>query len=319
MSSVELSLELPKFIDRRVGFVGKLAGMNRKELKTLVREHGGIYCELADPTLEVIVLGEDHMSREQFHQQHPGLAEKNSGGDIELLTETEFWQALGLVDQDHGARRLYTPAMLADLLSVPIKTVRRWHRRGLIKPTRQVHKLPYFDFQEVASARKIAELVSRGDSQSVVEAKLKQLIEQFPDAQRPLSQLSIIVEGRNILLKEGDGLIEPGGQQRFNFESETQAENPSESDSVFAFEAAMVDRDIERLQTPEDFIELATELEDQDAIESACDVYRSMMLAFGATTDACFRLAENLFQLGDLAAARERYYSAIELLSLIHI
>ena len=119
-------------------------------------------------------------------------------GTVDVLTETEFWQALGLVDQDHGARRLYTPAMLAELLRVPIKTIRRWHRRGLIKPTRRVHKLPYFDFQEVASARKIAELVSSGASQTVIEAKLKQLIDQFPDSQRPLSQLTIIAEGRDI-------------------------------------------------------------------------------------------------------------------------
>jgi tetratricopeptide (TPR) repeat protein len=36
-------------------------------------------------------------------------------------------------------------------------------------------------------------------------------------------------------------------------------------------------------------------------------------LAFGPSPDVCFRLAENLFHIGDLTAARERYYSAIEL------
>ena len=236
-----------------------------------------------------------------------------ANGAVDILTETEFWQALGLVDQDHGARRLYTPAMLARLLRVPIKTIRRWHRRGLIKPTRRVHKLPYFDFQEVASARKIAELISSGASQTVVEAKLKQLIDQFPDSQRPLSQLSIIAEGRDILLREGDGLIEPGGQQRFNFDPGSGEDSDPSSESVIAIESARVDRDIEKLNSPEDFMRLATDLEDLDEIESACEVYRSMMLAFGATADACFRLAENLFQIGDLTAARERYYSAIEL------
>ena len=313
MPSVDQRQELPGFLDRRIAFSGKLEGMNRKELRALIRERGGNYCELADPNVEVVILGEDGIGRELFHHQHPDLSAKHADGTLEILTETEFWQALGLVDQEHGTRRLYTPAMLAELLGVQIKTIRRWHRRGLIKPTRQVHKLPYFDFQEVASARKIAELVSSGDSQPVIEAKLKQLIDQFPDSQRPLSQFSIIAEGRSILLKEGDGLIEPGGQQRFNFESANKVDPTESSDAVFAIESARVDRDIENFKSPDDFLLLATDLEDLDEIESACEVYRSMMLAFGATAEVCFRLAENLFQLGELRAARERYYSAIEL------
>ena len=38
-----------------------------------------------------------------------------------------------------------------------------------------------------------------------------------------------------------------------------------------------------------------------------------MLLAFGPSADGCFRLAETLFQLGDLGAARERYYMAVEM------
>lgn len=313
MSSVENSIDLPGIVDRKIGFAGKLAGMNRKELKQLIRERGGAFCDIADPAIELVVLGEDGLSRDEFYSQHHEVAAKVADGSIQLLTETEFWQLLGLVDQEHGTRRLYTPAMLAELLKVPIKTIRRWHRRGLIKPTRRVHNLPYFDFEEVASARKIAGLISSGASQAAIEAKLKLLIDQFPDSQRPLSQLSIIAEGRNILLREGDGLIEPGGQQRFNFDTKAEQDADETNQSVITIESARVDRDIDKLSEPEDFIALATELEDLDEIESACEVYRSMMLAFGATAEICFRLAENLFQLGELNAARERYYSVIEL------
>ena len=123
------------------------------------------------------------------------------------MSETQFWQMLGLVDEDQDACRLYTPAMLAELLKVSIATIRRWHRRGLISPSRQVHKLAYFDFQEVASARKIAELISSGASAAAIESKLTKLSRLFPNLQRPLSQLSVIVEGRDILLREGDGLV----------------------------------------------------------------------------------------------------------------
>ena len=313
MNPSENHFDLPAIKNRKIGFAGKLSGMNRKDLKSLIRDRGGIYCDLTDPTVQLVVLGEESIDKESFREPYQELVEKADAGTIELINETEFWQLLGLVDQENGTRRLYTPAMLAELLNVPIKTIRRWHRRGLIRPTRKVHKLPYFDFQEVASARKIAELVSSGASQPAIEAKLKLLLDQFPDSQRPLSQLSIIAEGRDILLREGDGLVEPGGQQWFDFDSDSEHQQEIEGESVIAFESAQVDRDIDKLKSPEDFIDLAADLEDMDEIESACEVYRSMMLAFGSTAESNFRLAENLFQLGELTAARERYYSAIEL------
>ena len=54
--------------------------------------------------------------------------------------------------------------MLADLLHVPVVVVRRWHRHGLIVPTREVRRLAYFDFQEVATARRLADLLATGMS-----------------------------------------------------------------------------------------------------------------------------------------------------------
>ena len=298
--------------NRRIGFIGKLGGMNRKELKKLVREHGGTVADVLDATVDLVVLGEEILATDELQIEDEVLKEAISIGQIDVLTETQFWQALGLVDEDQDACRLYTPAMLAELLEVPIATIRRWHRRGLISPSRQVHKLAYFDFQEVASARKIAELISSGASAAAIESKLTKLSRLFPNLQRPLTQLSVIVEGRDILLREGDGLIEPGGQKRFDF-SDIETDREGDDPDLITFEPAMIDRDINSLNSRSDFLELAIQYEDEDKIESACEVYRSLLLAFGPSPDICFRLAENLFHIGDLPAARERYYATIEL------
>ena len=67
---------------------------------------------------------------------------------------------------------LYTPAMLAELLRVPVATVRRWHRRGLIMPAKEIHRLPYFDFQEVVNARKLDNMLAAGISPAAIEKKL---------------------------------------------------------------------------------------------------------------------------------------------------
>lgn len=309
-----MTVQLSPIANARIGFVGKLGGMNRKELRRLVREYGGVMVDPINDSVNLIVIGESGLPIDDFDfLVDPNLTESAEDGRTRIVTETQFWQELGLVEDENGACRLYTPGMLAQLLDVPVATIRRWHRRGLIAPSRQVHRLAYFDFQEVASARRIAELMSAGASPDAIESKLSRLAELYPELQRPLSQLNVIVEGRNVLLRDGAGLIEPGGQKRFDF---TPDEPPAEDEDlqVLSIESAAVPQwDLENLSRPEQFLKLASELEDDELLDSAAEVYRAMLLAFGPTADGCFRLAETLFQLGDLGAARERYYMAVEI------
>ena len=304
--------------DRRIAFLGKLGSMNRKEARELVRKHGGTVVEKIDESVSVIVIGADQFSVDQHDELlDEKVLEAASSEQIEILSETQLWQRLGMVEPDLEVGRLYTPAMLAQLLELPISTIRRWHRRGLISPTRQVHKLPYFDFQEVASARRLAKLIASGAAPQQIESRLSKLAGLYPDLQRPLSQLSVIVEGRHVLLRQGQGLLEPGGQMRIDFDSltETASDLTDASPDVLSIESNATEepKSLDQLATPNEFIELAIEHEDAGETELAIETYRSQALAFGSTPDVCFRIAELLYQNGDLAGARERYFVAIEL------
>ena len=294
--------------------MGKLGGVNRKEARRLVRDHGGVMVDPIDATVDLIVLGADELPIGDFENQiDPKILQAVSDGRMTVISETELWQQLGLVDEELDAKRLYTPAMLAHLLDVSIVTIRRWHRRGLITPSRQVHKLPYFDFQEVSSARRIAKLVSAGASPDTIESKLMSLANLYPNIDRPLSQLSVIVEGKNLLLQHGEGLVEPSGQKLLDFDPQTTAVT-SETAELLSFESFETERrSIDLLSTPDEFLELAVQCEDDDDLESAAEVYRAMGLAFGPNPDTCFRLAELLYQQDDLAGARERYFVAVEM------
>ncbi len=206
--------------DRRVTLVGKLAGMSRRDAQQLIRAQGAIVAETLDATVDLVVVGENELLSADgiidglFDDVQRRRAES---GQLEIITETELWQRLGLVDQEQSVQRLYTPAMLADLLGVPVAVIRRWHRRGLIVPAREVRRLAYFDFQEVATARRLAELLSTGISPAALERKLADLARLVPGVQRPLAQLSVIVEGKQFLLRQGDGLVDSKGQLRFDF------------------------------------------------------------------------------------------------------
>jgi tetratricopeptide (TPR) repeat protein len=167
-----------------------------------------------------------------------------------------------------------------------------------------VRRLPYFAFEEVATARRLAEMLAAGMTPSAIEKKLAALARFFPGRERPLAQLSVIVQGKEILLRQGDGLIEPGGQLRFDFEAvdsaaETLDEAPPAHDLPPAGAAEMG--------------RMAAELEEAGQLEPAVEMYRAAMAAGGPTPEFCFQTAELLYRLGDLGAARERYYMTIEL------
>ncbi|MFT7631302.1 MAG: tetratricopeptide (TPR) repeat protein [Mariniblastus sp.] len=314
--------------NRRIAFVGKLGGMNRREARELVRRHGATMVDRVDLTVELIVIGADALplgdaTAEQSDLLDDWVIEASLKGQMRVINETQFWQELGLVEPELDIGHLYTPAMLAGLLDLPISTIRRWHRRGLITPTRQVNKLAYFDFQEVASARRIARLVASGATPQSIENKLSQLAGLYPNLLRPLSQLSVIVEGQNVLLRQGAGLIEPGGQMRIDFDSLNAEESDSENAQLISIESSPVATSsvemesvvtsLEQLATPDEFIRLAIDFEDADDPQAAIEVYRAMSLAFGPSADASFRIAELLYQQHDLNGARERYYVAVEL------
>ena len=309
---------------QRIVLIGKLASMSKREAAQLLRQHGAVLVESLESPVDRIVLGEDVLPLtagleldELFDDATRAAIEQ---GRTQVLTETQLWQQLGLVDAEQEVHRLYTPAMLADLLGVPLAVIRRWHRRRLIVPAREVRRLPYFDFQEVATARRLAQLLAAGMSAEAIEKKLATLARYLPDVQRPLTQLSVIIEGRQILLRQGDGLLEPGGQKRFDFDAaeavaeEDHAEHqwPAEvADSVLS--TIGQGRVLDPATSPDQLCQMAAELEEEGHLEAAAELYRAALAAAGPSAEICFQVAELLYRLGDLAGARERYYMTIEL------
>lgn len=291
--------------------------MNRREAQRLVRELGGAMIDDCRDEVDLVVVGAEELPLGDSADAVPEeVREAAAAGRVEILSETQFWQRLGLVDAEQHVQQLYTPAHLAKLLEVPVSVVRSWHRRGLIRPQREVHRLPYFDFREVTWARQLARLVAAGASPAQIERQLADLVRFVPEVERPLAQLPVLVEGRRILLRQGQGLIESGGQLRLNFdEVEEEAEAPSTH--LFPVAAAGVssspELESELPLSAADLFAEALRHEEEGDLAGAAELCRAAMAAGGPTPEACFQLADLLYRMGDIAAARERYYMTLEL------
>ena len=129
-----------------------------------------------------------------------------------------------------------------------------------------------------------------------------------------MAQLSVIVEGSQLLLRQGEGLIESGGQLRFDFEAlENHREKPASVEHPLATAEMMKQVSTTDERSLEETLRSAADYEDQGNLQAAIEMYRVAIVSGGPLPDLCFELAELLYRTGDLTAARERYFMAIEL------
>ena len=308
-------------LGRRVMLVGKLASMSRRDAERLIREAGGQLVDRAGDDVDLIVASDETAdakrlaaNRELFDDQ---FRARIIGGAIEVLHESDLWAHLGLVDSGPDSERLYTPAMLAELVRVPVAAIRQWHSRGALQAKREVRRLAYFDFEEVHVARKLAQLLHAGCSLPAVNRQLQTLSRVLADVPRPLTDPNVVVEGRRLFIRRDEGLAEPTGQLLIDFDAE---KNPSTEHTEpvalpFVAPTTLLGSTATASQpaAADDLRALAAELEGNGELQQATEVYRAILFSNEATSEDHFALAGLLYLLNDLSAARERYYIAIEL------
>ncbi|KAA1262252.1 Tetratricopeptide repeat protein [Rubripirellula obstinata] len=311
------------FSGTRVALLGRFGGMNQREAGNVLRSFGMVVSEPNPNAIDWVVVGADESPLAEADLIRGPIRDAAATGKIEILHETELWQRLGLVEIQTTHRQYYTPVMLAHLLGVSVRVIRRWHRRGLIKPVQTLHRLQYFDFQEVTTARRLARWIASGANPKVIEQSLVELVEVLPDIQRPLDQLSILVEGKQVLLRGGEGLVETGGQLRFDFdladdesiynESAEPTRWPELAQHDPPATLSMFSGNKSSPEALDPLIQQAFDAEDEGDFQVAIDYLHIAMGRDGPRSDWCFQLAELLYRVGDVTAARERYYMTIEL------
>jgi len=214
--------------------------------------------------------------------------------------------------------------MFAEWLEVSPAMVRQWHRRGWLRESEVVQKLVCFALTELLPAKRLAQLAKNGLTNAEIAKQLAALQAMFPDIDRPIAVLDLRIDGRDIVLTKENKLVDPVGQALFDF-----AASPAPTgDQAFTPLDAAFDSACEPLapqsvsssdQTPgqspdqDELCRLAWHWEEQGRLEQAVELFRAALAAGGPDASICFQLAELLYRLDDKSAARERYYTAIEI------
>jgi len=207
--------------NQRIGFLGKLGAMSRKEACQWLKQYSASLADKLQGELDLVIIGADELPDEDIQAMlSASLKERIRSGATRLIHEHELWMELGLIDSPTH-KQLYTPAMVAGLVKTRVNAIRRWHRCGLLPCVKVTHKLPYFDFEQVQSAKQIAAWVSQGAKVDELKRQLDAFGPRIAD--RSLTELDLQFDGRRILLKDEGVLVGAHGQLFLDFDSEEPA------------------------------------------------------------------------------------------------
>jgi tetratricopeptide (TPR) repeat protein len=226
-------------------------------------------------------------------------------------------------DEQSGVRRLYTVAMMADVLGAPPAAVRHWVRGGLLAAARRAGAIEWFDFPQLVIGRRLVRLLAAGFSLRDIDSKLSGLA---PGGAAEAAKQSerIVTDGRRLSIRRGNRLVSAGGQLQLGFYTESLHADELEATPALLprMESAPgpVEIEIDPADDPADeptcvadLLDLADDLEAAGEYLEAAEALRAALQAGGPTAQVVYMLAELLYRAGDLTAARERYYAAVEL------
>jgi tetratricopeptide (TPR) repeat protein len=286
---------------------GRLLAMSRANLERLVADHGGRLQTLPTRGTRFLVIGQDGWPAEcdgaptkAFEQARRLRA---YGYPIELLAEEAFFERLGLAEQCTAVRGRHTLADVSRLLGVSAAQLRRWMRLGLIAPVETVHRLCYFDFHEVAAAKRLCELLRQGAALGGIRRGLEQIRQWLPAQDLPLAQLALLEQDGGLLARLDGRLLEPSGQRRFDFDESAGGDETADR------------RAVPLPLPPEDVDELfdqALLLEDAGRFDEAAELYRRALRQEPRDAVLHFNLGNVLYSLSRPGEAAECFRRALK-------
>ncbi|MDR3198835.1 MAG: tetratricopeptide repeat protein [Planctomycetaceae bacterium] len=297
---------------KTIYFLGKLAASNRKEAAKTVQRLGGKVAQKLTPKVQIVVVGEGDILSQNWNlwndQLDAATQEAFEAGSLEIVSETFFWDQYGGTQHAKDLPKMYyTPSMLAELTGVPVSVIRQLQKRQLIIPVRQVYRLAYFDTESILPLKIVRNMFDAGLTMNAVTDRLHKIKRNLP-----AGQTDVQIAGRDVVFMTEKGLVNQDGQRCFSFLVEDEPVSAPQREPLAILESVLEPNTAEQ-NNFETLYETAGALELAGNFQGAIDLYRTVLAAGEPNPQIHFQIAELLYRLGDLTAARERYFMAIEL------
>jgi len=212
---------------RRVAVIGKPAEGTRRSLIELFRGQGAVVQRRPNSRTELIVLAGSATEadrRRLAEQLDPRAAAALRAGRIDVVDEAEARRRAAGECDPSDVQRLYTPTMLARMVGAEAWTIRRWARRGWLRPVRQVRHVYYFDRDAAQAAQQLALLCAQGTSPHAIKTQIDSLRQRFPEAGDPLHGPNWSVAAGRIVYHGPTGPAQADGQRLFGFSFSPQVD-----------------------------------------------------------------------------------------------
>jgi tetratricopeptide (TPR) repeat protein len=189
-------------------------------------------------------------------------------------------------------------------------------RCGLVSPLETIGGVCYFDFHQATGVRTLWDLTQAGVKTEAIRRSLEQLTRWLPGLQSSLTQLRLIEQNGQLLMRLGDGqLVDPSGQLHFDFEGQNGTEEVEDTrqETGVRSQNSAATRNAGAICSRDDLWQKGCALETAGRLHEAAAAYREALLQGGPDVSVCFNLANVLYGLGQLGQAAERYRQAVEL------
>lgn len=202
--------------------------------------------------------------------------------------------------------RGYTTGEVARLLNLSAERVRSWVRSGFLEPERGKRGELRFTFQDLVLLRAARELLGARVPAGRVRRALRELRRQIP-ADRPLSGLSIVADGRRVVARDGrTRWIPESGQTLFDFEVSELHRKVAPLTERLALRGRR-----KRELDAEGWYELGCDLEAVSP-DDAVDAYRHALELDPELSEAHVNLGRLLHESGKVETALSHYQAALE-------
>jgi tetratricopeptide (TPR) repeat protein len=366
---------------KSVALHGRFAGATQQEIAQILQAHGARIVDRLSADVDYLVLGErDYPLGRTSWVQKTGSEKAGSlpdGGRTFILSESDLWAWLGLLENREQAVGLWTVGAASELVGVDRWLLRRWIGLGLLRARSWVFRSPYLDFSEVVLARRLASWVKAGLSPTAIESALRNLARHASRLGLDLTGSRLVLFGGTIVLQAPEVILDPRGQTllfRPAGEVFEASAPPGQSAGLADLDPGGSPPQSQQFRARDENLDQATpscqspclaDLSDQTSgtghgsvtakdplaeriagllssgerasagnlraeileeagkspadhdldqdLAAAIEAQRLRLLREGPNPEGCFQLAELLYRAGQLQAARERYWMALEL------